>query len=119
MPQSVIVEGTADIWVMKDYGVRSSRVKSIVFSLVAPTHYYISPICSTKSGGIVGQDDRAELMKYNHRGDLLEHRAYSDIPHRCGAAVYTESLLSLSNGNGEGGQDLATKLSKTDYGMEH
>ena len=116
---STIQSGTADIWIMKEYGVRSSWVKSIVLSLTAATIYCISPICSTKRGRLVGHGDKIELMKYNHRGDLLEHRAYSDIPHWewDGAAVYTESLLSLPSGNEEGGQDLATKLSKNDYGM--
>ena len=103
--------------VMKEYGVKSSWVKSIVLSLTATTLYGISPICFTKSGRIVGHGGMVELMKYNHRGRMLERRAYSDLLCCYGAAVYTESLLSLPSGNEEGGQDLATKLSKNDNGM--
>jgi F-box interacting protein len=90
-----------EIWVMKEYKVHSSWTKTLVFSIgVIPTHYF-SPICCTKSGGIIGTDGRAGLVKYDENGQFLEHSSYCSEDCRSRVAVYTESLLSLPGDNNQ------------------
>ena len=98
---------TAEIWVMEEYKVQSSWTKSIVVPLhhIPPQHF--SPICSTKHGDILGKGGRARLVKYNAKGELLEHRSYplgsegATYIHT-EAAMYIESLLSLPGDSGQG-----------------
>ncbi|XP_061345428.1 F-box/kelch-repeat protein At3g06240-like [Gastrolobium bilobum] len=88
---SVVVRNSkANIWVMKEYKVKSSWTKSID----GIPNVYFSPICSTKSGDIVGKDG-GRLMKYNDKGQLQEHRLCCVFPRQYDEAMYTESLLSL------------------------
>ncbi|PNY08796.1 F-box/kelch-repeat protein [Trifolium pratense] len=90
-------DNTTEIWVMKEYKVHSSWTKILVLSIncnYIDTDYF-SLICSTKSGDIIGSQGGTRLVKYNDRGELLEHLSYSYSPHGFQAAMYTESLLSL------------------------
>ena len=89
-----------EIWVMEEYKVQSSWTKSIVVPLDDIPTQYFSPVCSTKSGDIFGVDGSAGLVKCNAEGEPLEHRSYiheseAAMNTRMGAAMYTESLLSL------------------------
>ncbi|PNY05169.1 F-box protein [Trifolium pratense] len=82
-----------DIWVMKEYKVSSSWIKTHVFPINATP--YFSPIYSTKNGDIVGIDDGIGLMKYNGKGQLLGQCSYCDDPSESQVVIYTESVLSL------------------------
>ncbi|KAI4345539.1 hypothetical protein L6164_012652 [Bauhinia variegata] len=82
-------------WVMKEYGVRSSWTK--LDKVDIPTSYYL-PICHTKCGHTVGEDSVSGLLKFNHNGELLEHREFFVDPYGCQVALYTESLLTLPIG---------------------
>ncbi|RZC12401.1 hypothetical protein D0Y65_012275, partial [Glycine soja] len=90
---------SVEIRVMKEY-------KSIVICADNFAMRYFFPICSTKSGDIIGTNVRAGLMKWttartsnlmkcNDKGQLQEHRTYCDSSYRSEVAVYTESLFSL------------------------
>ncbi|PNX88857.1 F-box family protein [Trifolium pratense] len=69
-----------EIWVMNEYTVHSSWTKTLVLPIdFIPTNTkYFHPLCSTKSGDIIGTDGACGLVKYNDKGQLLEHRFYSD-----------------------------------------
>ncbi|KEH41831.1 putative F-box domain-containing protein [Medicago truncatula] len=87
-------EDKVDIWVMKEYKVQSSWSKTLVFDL--HTISYISLVCCTKSGDIVGTDGCTGLVRYDNEGEFLEHNDYcKDSENGFGLVVYTESLLSL------------------------
>ncbi|RHN63954.1 hypothetical protein MtrunA17_Chr4g0063901 [Medicago truncatula] len=81
---------------MKEYKVQSSWTKVLILSLdVNPSRYFI-PICSTKSGDIIGRDDKTGRLKYNHKGQLLENASLWDDPLLSTGSqfvVYTESLF--------------------------
>lgn len=90
--------GAAEIWVVKVYKVHSSWTKTHVFPFDGIQHPF-SPLCSAKNGYIIGTDDPNRLVKYNHRGNLLECRSYYNESYGPEVAVYTESLLSLPSDN--------------------
>ncbi|KAI4317717.1 hypothetical protein L6164_025565 [Bauhinia variegata] len=86
---------SVEIWLMKQYRVRSSWTKSIVLSVADILTNTFSPICFTKGGEIVGLDGCTGLVKFNHKGELLGQRDYSPDWPECKVAVCTETLLSL------------------------
>ncbi|KAK7284390.1 hypothetical protein RJT34_19135 [Clitoria ternatea] len=88
-------DSPAEIWVMEEYKVQSSWTKTIVVSVDHIPNRYFSLVCSTESGDVVGTDGRTGLVKSDDKGQLKEHRSYSDDYLRVQVAVYTESLLSL------------------------
>ncbi|XP_057443526.1 F-box/kelch-repeat protein At3g06240-like [Lotus japonicus] len=87
-------DDTVNIWVMERYKVQSSWVITLVVSFGEIPTQYFSPICSTKNGDIVGTDGDKGLVKYNDKGQLLEHHSYDEYPY-VSLVMYTESLLSL------------------------
>jgi len=87
---------SVEIWVMEEYRVQSSWTKTIIVSAEnIPAAMYFFPICYTKDGHIFGTDGWTGLAKYNGKGQLQEHRSYSQGSYRSQVAVYTESLLSF------------------------
>ncbi|AES87230.2 F-box/kelch-repeat protein At3g23880 [Medicago truncatula] len=97
---------TVEIWVMKEYKVHSSWIKSLVLSVEAIPDHYFQPIYSTKNGDIIGRNMHStnmsdvigsnhgtRLVKYNYQGQLLRHHAFCNSPSE--VVMYTESLLSL------------------------
>ncbi|PNY02765.1 F-box/kelch-repeat protein [Trifolium pratense] len=109
---------TVDIWVMKEYQVHSSWSKTLV--LTNDFFHYISPICCTKRGDIIGKGGGTGterefhlslytaplehnpyshtargLVKYNDKGELLDHNPYDHTARGFHLTMYTESLLSL------------------------
>ncbi|XP_057459217.1 F-box/kelch-repeat protein At3g23880-like [Lotus japonicus] len=85
-----------EIWVMKEYKVSSSWMKS---SFVLPRNIKnrVSPICFTKDGALVASSVDGTLVKLNEKGEVLEQ-------HRDGLNnnyfpkyhyIYRESLLPL------------------------
>ncbi|RHN64154.1 putative F-box domain, galactose oxidase/kelch, beta-propeller, F-box associated interaction [Medicago truncatula] len=84
-----------DIWVMEEYGVHSSWIKTLVLSIDAFPYLY--PICCTKSGNIVASNGWIGLVKYNDKGEFLEHNSYDEDARGSKMTLYTESLLSLPN----------------------
>ncbi|KAK7309774.1 hypothetical protein RJT34_06769 [Clitoria ternatea] len=100
-------KGNHEIWVMKEYNMGSSWIKSIV----VPTHDYLfNPICVTKNGGILGfKIKNGILEKRNNKGKLLE----SLYTGRQCNITYVESLLSLQSavkGTSNKGQQQHTRL---------
>jgi hypothetical protein len=93
-------EDKVDIWVMKEYKVKSSWTKTLVLDL--HTISYISLVCCTKSGDIVGTDGCTGLVRYDDdEGEFLEHNYYcKDSDNVFGLVVYTESLLSMPSDTG-------------------
>jgi F-box interacting protein len=93
---------TVEIWVMKEYRVHSSWTKTHVLSIDGISTQYFTPICSTKSGDIIGTDGGNGLVKYDDEGQLLEHHTYCNDSRGSYVAMYTESLLSLPGDNEQG-----------------
>ncbi|KAF7813731.1 F-box/kelch-repeat protein [Senna tora] len=90
-----------EIWVMREYGVKSSWTRSITLFLSGTYGTSVSPICYTKDGQIVVLYG-AGLVKFNHKGQVIE--ACIPNPKLYGtadASVYTESLFSLPGHHGE------------------
>jgi hypothetical protein len=56
-------------------------------------------MCSTISGDIIGTDGGTELVKYDDKGQLLEHHCYYNDGFGSQVAMYTQSLLSLPGDN--------------------
>ncbi|KEH18192.1 galactose oxidase [Medicago truncatula] len=56
-------------------------------------------MCSTISGDIIGTYGGTELVKYDDKGQLLEHRCYYNDGFGSQVTMYTESLLSLPGNN--------------------
>ncbi|KEH31282.1 putative F-box domain, galactose oxidase/kelch, beta-propeller, F-box associated interaction [Medicago truncatula] len=85
---------TLKLRVMKEYKLHSSWTKTLVVRIddAIPNFY---PLCSTKSGDIIGSDGGLGLVKYNDKGQLLEYSSYHNYPLRSQAIMYTESLLSF------------------------
>ncbi|CAJ2634488.1 unnamed protein product [Trifolium pratense] len=88
-------DGAVEIWVMKEYKVNSSWTKTLFLPIDGIPSRYFSPLCCTKSGDIVGTDGSMGLMKYDDKGQLLEHHIYCNDPCESLAIMYTESLLSV------------------------
>ncbi|MCH85981.1 F-box protein [Trifolium medium] len=85
---------TIEIWVMKDYKLRSSWTKTLVLLIDDVPNF--SPIFSTKSSDMIGTTYGGYgLVKYNDKRQTSEYRSFYNNRHRCEVAVYTESLLSL------------------------
>ncbi|GAU26312.1 hypothetical protein TSUD_56100 [Trifolium subterraneum] len=90
---------TVEIWVMKEYKVHSSWTKThVLLTHAIPTKYFF-PLCSTKSGDIVGTNGIIGFVKYNDEGQLLGHHSYFNQPYRSYVVMYTDSLLSLPGDN--------------------
>jgi len=94
-----------EIWVMKEYKVNSSWKKTLVLPIDGIPTQYFYPLSSTKNGDIIGTDGDTGLVKYNDKGQLLEHRSYCNDPYGCQVAMYTESLLSLPGDNEQAIED--------------
>ncbi|KEH32246.1 putative F-box domain, galactose oxidase/kelch, beta-propeller, F-box associated interaction [Medicago truncatula] len=89
---------TVEIWVMKEYKVKSSWTVTLVLPIDGIPTMYFYPLCCTKSGYIIGTDGEFGLVKYDDNGELLEHSSKCEDP--CGGSqvvVYTKSLLSLGD----------------------
>ncbi|KAF7813723.1 F-box/kelch-repeat protein [Senna tora] len=90
-------DDTTTIWLMKEYGMRSSWTKSIVVSLANIPNNCFYSIGLTQSGEIVGNDGYRGLVKCNDKGEVVEYRSFDTwfqtVP-------YTETLLSLPCDNG-------------------
>ncbi|KAI9128629.1 hypothetical protein K1719_000112 [Acacia pycnantha] len=98
-------DNEAEIWLMKEYGMKSSWTKSMVVSVEIPRGHNFFPLCLTKSGEIVGSDysDGGKgILKCNDKGKVLEYREYNYGVHEENAIIYTESLLSLPPDSGGG-----------------
>ncbi|KAK2417298.1 F-box/kelch-repeat protein [Trifolium repens] len=93
------INDTVEIWVMKEYKVHSSWTKTHVLPTDGIPNNLFFPLCSTKSGDIVGVDYHNRLVKYNDERPLLGHRSYRNNPDVFQMAVYTECLLSLPGDN--------------------
>jgi hypothetical protein len=90
-------KSTLEIWVMKEYKVDSPWTKTLVLPFGGTARKNFPPICSTKSGDIIGTNGYTGLEKYNDQGQLLEYNSYFKFNSKCGwqVALYIESLLSL------------------------
>jgi hypothetical protein len=95
-------DAKVEIWVMEKYNVQSSWTKTHVLSFDGIPTQYFCPKYSANNGDIVGTDTRNVLVKYNDKGQLLEHRSYSDDSFGSLVVLYTESLLSLPGDDGGG-----------------
>ncbi|KAK7290222.1 hypothetical protein RIF29_04490 [Crotalaria pallida] len=90
-----------EIWVMNEYRVSSSWKKCAELCMTSeaidaddgPPHPYISPIYSTKCGDIVGLNGGPRVVKFNAKGQMLEHHSFRVYKRE--AIMYTESLLSF------------------------
>jgi F-box interacting protein len=96
-------DAKVEIWVMEKYNVQSSWTKTHVLSFDGIPTEYFCPKYSANNGDIVGTDTRNVLVKYNDKGQLLEHRSYSDDSFGSLVVLYTESLLSLPGDDDGGG----------------
>ena len=52
---SIVEEYATEIWIINDYGVKSSWTKSIIVSVEHVPSMYFKPICFTKGGDIIGR----------------------------------------------------------------
>ncbi|KAI9128876.1 hypothetical protein K1719_000359 [Acacia pycnantha] len=92
-----VLDDEVEIWLMKEYGMKSSWTKSMVVSVEIPRGHYFFPLCLTKTSKIMGSDrsDVGRLVKCNDKGKVLEYREYDYKVDEPNAIIYTESLLSL------------------------
>ncbi|XP_058753746.1 F-box/kelch-repeat protein At3g06240-like [Vicia villosa] len=93
---------TFKVFVMKEYKVHSSWTQTLVLRIdgVPTKNFY--PVCCTKNGDIIATvNDGTELVKLNDEGMLLGNHTYGDQPFMFQVVMYTESLLSLPDGDGE------------------
>ena len=86
---------------MNEYKVHLPWTTALVLSTYQIPSNFFYPICSTKSGEIIGTDGETRLFQYNDKGQLLEHNSFWDGSGPIGdqLTVYTESLLSLPDDN--------------------
>ncbi|XP_045827511.1 F-box/kelch-repeat protein At3g06240-like [Trifolium pratense] len=89
---------TVEIWVMKEYKMHSSWTKMLVLPTDGLPYEYFNPLCSTKSGDIIGMDGGTGWVKYNDKGHLLDHYD-CNYPLGSQATMYIESLFSLPADN--------------------
>jgi hypothetical protein len=82
---------------MKEYKMHSSWTKIVLPTAGLRDEYFV-PLCSTKSGDIIGTDGDNGWVKYNDKGDLLDH-SYCNYPCGFQAGTYIESLFSLPADN--------------------
>ncbi|XP_054786492.1 uncharacterized protein LOC129292853 [Prosopis cineraria] len=95
----------AEIWLMKEYGMKSSWTKSMVVIVEIPCEFFF-PICLTKRGEIVGSVlGYDKLLKCNDKGKVLENYEYKNQPYEDNAIACRESLRSLHSESEEGGGD--------------
>jgi F-box interacting protein len=88
---------TLKIWVMQEYAVDSSWIKTLDFNFEPAPDF--CPVCFTDGGDIVGPVADGGLAKLDDEGDLLQYHTYGGCYFaRSQLAVYTESLLSLPDG---------------------
>jgi F-box interacting protein len=99
----VLGNNTVDIWVMKEYNVQLSWTKILVLPI--DTDHYISPICCTKRGDIIGTNGHTGLVKYNDKGEFIDYNSYGKDGRVFRLAVYTASLLSLPSANEQAQED--------------
>ena len=90
---------TIEIWVMKEYKVHSSWTKTLVLSVDGISTVYVSPICSTKRGDIIGTVGNGVMVKFDNKGQLLEHCSCRKNGYLSLVVMYTESLLSFPSDN--------------------
>jgi F-box interacting protein len=90
-------DGILEIWVMKEYKMHSSWTKIVLPTDGLPNEYFI-PLCSTKSGYIIGRDGDTGWVKYNDKGHLLDH-SYCNYIRGSQPTMYIESLFSLPADN--------------------
>ncbi|KAJ7980151.1 F-box protein family [Quillaja saponaria] len=90
----------AEIWLMKEYNVKSSWTKFMSSDFDQDFTKSLYPICLTKGGELLAVIEGNKLVNCNQEGILLERRALSDDLHECKAIVYTESLLPLTGDYG-------------------
>ncbi|CAJ1941298.1 unnamed protein product [Sphenostylis stenocarpa] len=90
-----------EIWAMQKYKVQLSWSKTIVVSIDDIQMLYFSPICSTKSGDIVGDNGYDALAKCDNKGKFKEFRRYfgGQFGLHTTMLTYTETLLSLPCAN--------------------
>jgi len=92
---------SAEIWMMKEYKVRSSWTKCAVIPIRGFLKDWFCPVCITKDGKIFGSNIGGRLEKRNHKGELLEFLNYGGGGElyclNLQSAVYRESLLSPSS----------------------
>ncbi|CAK8542474.1 unnamed protein product [Lathyrus sativus] len=104
---SVVEMQTVKIWVMQNYAMHSSWTKIIEFSFGFVPLHSLAIAFFTNCGDIIGTDNRGGLVKFNDKGQQLEHRKCGkgyDADQRFKRSqmvVYTESMLSLPCGTGE------------------
>ncbi|XP_058739958.1 F-box protein CPR1-like [Vicia villosa] len=88
---------TFNLWVMQEYEGHLSWIKTLVFSILPAPCFF--PVCFTSCGNIVGTNEFSRLVKFNDKGQLLEHHSdHTCCSYRSEMIVYTESLLSLPGG---------------------
>jgi len=100
------------MWVMKDSKLHSSWTKTLDLRIddIIPN---FSPICSTKSGDIIGRDGDSGLVKYNNdKVQLLDYHSYYNNSVGSKVAMYTESLLSLPGDHKQVQKDDTNKKNK-------
>ena len=78
-----------EIWMMEEYGVKSSWIKSITVSIDEGDFFF--PICFTEGGEVLGIDGDVGLMKYNGNGEVTKHYEVLGMD----ATMYTEFSFSF------------------------
>ncbi|XP_050909953.1 uncharacterized protein LOC127123822 [Lathyrus oleraceus] len=90
---------TIEIWVMKEYKVNSSWIRTLVLpvDLINSPNQDLIPLCCTKSGDIIGIDENNGLVKYDKNGQFLERRSYFDYDLRSKATMYIEATMHIDS----------------------
>ncbi|XP_057436283.1 F-box/kelch-repeat protein At3g06240-like [Lotus japonicus] len=87
--------GVAEIWIMKEYKVRSSWTKIVLFAHDIPRTSGFFPICFTKRGDVFGTNELGRLLRLDGKGKLLAVWPGESRYCLLHSRMYTASLLSL------------------------
>ncbi|KAI8556174.1 hypothetical protein RHMOL_Rhmol05G0231300 [Rhododendron molle] len=90
----------ADVWVMKDYGIKESWTKLIVIPYLTPTDVaYSAPLCILKNNEVL-VGNRVHLVRYYLNDAKFSYPAIQNSIEPFRAYPYVESLVSLDSDDG-------------------
>ncbi|KAI8561458.1 hypothetical protein RHMOL_Rhmol04G0341400 [Rhododendron molle] len=89
-------EGHADVWVMKEYGVKESWTKLFVIPIASGEFYSYRcmPLCYANDGEVVMALDSKKLVSYNPEENSYQTISIAEVRPKFDVALYVESLAS-------------------------
>ncbi|XP_060214326.1 F-box/kelch-repeat protein At3g23880-like [Lycium barbarum] len=79
----------ADVWIMKEYGVKESWTK--LYTIKNPIYMLCPPLCMSNEGILAVL--KSTLMIYNSKDDLMRYPKVTNVDGGLAAELYIESLV--------------------------